>query len=86
MLSTLWHLFSLSFCLNERYYRVGGWKSHKSAKHAQVVWFGAPEATQAYLMLSAMQEEVTTPNLVPTPVTADDDPPEDTLPFVPDVD
>ena len=38
-----------------------------SAKHAQVVWFGTPEATQASLMLSAMQEEATTPALDPTP-------------------
>ena len=55
------------FCPNQRYYRVGGWKSHMSAKHAQVVWFGTPEATQASLMLSAMQEEATTPALDPTP-------------------
>ena len=38
-----------------------------SAKHAQVVWFRTPEATQASLMLSAMQEEVTTPAQDPTP-------------------
>ena len=38
-----------------------------SAKHAQVVWFGTPEATQASLMLSAMQEEATTPASDPTP-------------------
>ena len=55
------------FCLNQRYYRVGDWKSHMSAKHAQVVWFGTPEATQASLMLSALQEEVTTPAPDSTP-------------------
>ena len=37
-----------------------------SAKHAQVVWFRTPEATQASLMLSAMQEEATMPALDPT--------------------
>ena len=31
------------------------------AKHAQVVWFGTPEATQASLLLSAMQEEASAP-------------------------
>ena len=55
------------FYPNQCYYPVGGWKSHMSAKHAQVVWFGTPEATQASLMLSAMQEEVTTPAPDPTP-------------------
>ena len=55
------------FCPNQRYYRVGGWKSHMSAKHAQVVWFGAPDATQASLMLSALQEEATVPAPNPTP-------------------
>lgn len=49
------------FCLNQCYYQVSGWKSHMSAKHAQILWFGAPEATQASLMLSAMQEELATP-------------------------
>ena len=55
------------FCPNQHYYRVDGWKSHMSAKHAQVVWFGTPEATQVSLMLSAMQEEATLPAPDPTP-------------------
>ena len=38
-----------------------------SAKHAQVVWFGTPEATQVSLILSALQEEVTAPAPNPTP-------------------
>ena len=32
-----------------------------SAKHPQAPWFGAPEATQASLMLAALQEEVSAP-------------------------
>ena len=71
-----------------------------SAKHAQVLWFGAPEATQASSLLSAIQEEAATPDLAqtpastdvevkistdPTPDIADVEPPEDSLPFVPDM-
>ena len=46
------------YCPNQRYYRASGWKSHMSSKHSSVPWFGAPEATQASLMLAALQEEV----------------------------
>ena len=64
-----------------------------SAKHAQILWFGAPKATQASLMLSAMQEELATPastevevkiSTEPSPNIADVEPPMDSLPFVPD--
>ena len=71
-----------------------------SAKHAQVLWFAAPEATQASSLLSTIQEEAATPDLAqtpastdvevkistdPTPDIADVKPPEDSLPFVPDM-
>ena len=57
------------FCPNQCYYRVSGWKSHMSAKHAQVLWFGVPEATQASLMLSAIQEGAATPDSALAPAS-----------------
>ena len=32
-----------------------------SSKHSLMSWFGAPEATQASLMLATIQEEISTP-------------------------
>ena len=32
-----------------------------SSKHSSVPWFGAPEATQASLMLAAIQEDISAP-------------------------
>ena len=32
-----------------------------SSKHSSVPWFGAPEATQASLMLAAVQEDISAP-------------------------
>ena len=43
------------YCPNQRYYRASGWKTHMSSKHSSVPWFGAPEATQASLMLATIQ-------------------------------
>ena len=49
------------YCPNQRYYRASGWKAHMSSKHSLVPWFGAPEATQASLMLATVQEDVSAP-------------------------
>ena len=49
------------YCPNQKYYRASGWKNHMSSKHATAPWFGASEATQASLMLKAVQEEVAVP-------------------------
>ena len=49
------------YCPNQRYYRTSGWKAHMSLKHSLVPWFGAPEATQASLMLAAIQEDISAP-------------------------
>ena len=49
------------YCPNQRYYRASGWKTHMSLKHSSVPWFGAPEATQASLMLAAIQEDISAP-------------------------
>ena len=46
------------YCPNQRYYRTSGWKAHMSSKHSSVPWFSAPEATQASLMLAAIQEDI----------------------------
>ena len=46
------------YCSNQRYYRASGWKAHMSSKHSSVPWFGALEATQASLMLAAIQEDI----------------------------
>ena len=43
------------YCPNQRYYHASGWK------HSLVPWFGALEATQAYLMLAAAQEDISGP-------------------------
>ena len=49
------------YCPNQRYYRASGWKAHMSSKHSSVPWFGAPEATQASLMLATVQEDISAP-------------------------
>ena len=49
------------YCPNQKYYHASGWKKHMSSKHASTPWFGAPEATQASLMLEAVQEEIDMP-------------------------
>ena len=38
-----------------------------SLKHSSVPWFGAPEATQASLMLAAIQEDISAPGLSQEP-------------------
>ena len=60
--------FICPYCPNQRYYQASGWKAHMSSKHSTVPWFGAPEATQASLMLAAIQEEVSAPVLSQEPV------------------
>ena len=49
------------YCPNQKYYRASGWKKHMSSKHTSAPWFNAPEATQASLMLEAVQEEIAVP-------------------------
>ena len=49
------------YCPNQRYYHASGWKAHMSSKHSLVPWFGAPEATQASLMLAAIQVDISAP-------------------------
>ena len=46
------------YCPNQKYYHASRWKKHMSSKHASAPWFGAPEATQASLMLAAIQEDI----------------------------
>ena len=96
------------YCPNQKYYRASGWKKHMSSKHTSVPWFGAPEATQASLMLAAIQEDICVPKLsqeptgvnaevpsvqlprpeevstIPLRPTQEEDPLEESLPFVPD--
>ena len=84
-------------------------KKHMSSKHASVPWFGAPEATQASLMLAAIQEDISAPessheptgvkaevpsvqlprpeevSTIPLCPTQEEDPLEESLPFVPDI-
>ena len=38
-----------------------------SSKHSSVPWFGAPKATQASLMLAAIQEDISAPGLSQEP-------------------
>ena len=73
------------------------------SKHASAPWFGAPEATQASLMLEVVQEEIAVPpssqqpiefrlqlprpeevSTIPLRPTQEEDPLEESLPFVPD--
>ena len=78
-----------------------------SSKHASAPWFGAPEATQASLMLAAIQEDISAPessheptgvkaevpsvqlprpeevSTIPLRPTQEEDPLEESLPFVP---
>ena len=49
------------YCPSQKYYRVSGWKKHMASKHATAPWYGAPEATQASLILQSVQEEIAAP-------------------------
>ena len=49
------------YCPNQKYYRVSGWKKHMASKHPTAPWYGAPEATQASLMMESLQEEISAP-------------------------
>ena len=96
------------YCPNQKYYHASRWKKHMSSKHASVPWFGALEATQASLMLAAIQEDICVPkssqeptgvnaevpsvqlprpegvSTIPLRPTQEEDPLEESLPFVPD--
>ena len=49
------------YCPSQKYYRVSGWKKHMASKHPTAPWYGAPEATEASLMLKSLQEEISAP-------------------------
>ena len=66
-----------------------------SSKHASAPWFGAPEATQASLMLEAVQEEIAVPpssqqptegiSTIPLNPSIEEAAPDNSLPFTQDV-
>lgn len=49
------------YCPSKKYYRVSGWKKHMASVHPTAPWYGAPEATEASLMLKSLQEEISAP-------------------------
>ena len=57
------------YCPNQKYYRVSSWKRHMTSKHPTAPWYGAPEATQASLMLESLQEDLATADSASQPST-----------------
>ena len=49
------------YCPSKKYYRVSGWKKHMASEHPTAPWYGAPETTEASLMLKSLQEEISAP-------------------------